>query len=253
MVMPANIYKKIFKDLDCSKLTQNQSEGIYTYTTERISVIGSCELLVLHPDKKCFLKLPFHVASVEGSVIVSCATSINVDLIQICNELDTNIADCARLYYSSANKLRAKPRQQKKVDHTVKYDKNCQNPNLRAQMPARKHKRTVTCSKKNIPSIPNRNQDDDKNCQYKGVKGIKSTDSKHQMTRETIFYDKNCQETNMHTLHSISHSYSRCARIKPVNQQDVARRSLTDTKGRRYSMTSYQNQADTSLDVTSTT
>ena len=32
-VMPAGIYKKIFKDPDCSKLTQNQSEGIYTYKT----------------------------------------------------------------------------------------------------------------------------------------------------------------------------------------------------------------------------
>ena len=29
-VMPASIYKKIFKDPDCSKLTQNQLEGIYT-------------------------------------------------------------------------------------------------------------------------------------------------------------------------------------------------------------------------------
>ena len=51
-VMPASIYKKIFKDPDCSKLTQNRSEGIYTYTTEKIPVISSCELLVLHPDDK---------------------------------------------------------------------------------------------------------------------------------------------------------------------------------------------------------
>ena len=216
-------------------------------------MIGSCELLVLHPDDKCFLKVPFHVVIVEGSVIVSCATSINLSLIQIHNELDTSIPDCARLYYSSADKPRANQEQQKKVDHTIKCDKNCQDSNLGAQMPARKHKWTVTCSKKNNPSIPNRNQDDDKNCQYKGVKGIKSTDSKHQMTRETVFYDKNCQETNMWTVHPIPQHIANCARIKPVNQQDVARRSLTHTKGRRYRMTNYQNQADTSLDVTSTT
>ena len=120
-------------------------------------------------------------------------------------------------------------------------------------MPARKNKWTVTCSKKNNSSIPNRNQDEDKNCQYKGVKGIQSTDSKHQMARETVFYDKNCQETNMQTVHSIPQTYSRFTRIKPVNQQDVARRSLTHTKDRRYRMASYQNQADTSLDATSTT
>ena len=145
-VMPASIYKKILKDPECSKLMQNQSEGIYTYTTGEISVIGSCELLVLHPDDKCFLKVPFHVVSVKGSVIVLCATSINLNLIQIHNELNTNIPDCARLYYSSADKPRA--HQQKKVDHTVKCDKNCQDTDLQAQMSARQHKQTVTYSKK---------------------------------------------------------------------------------------------------------
>ena len=113
-VMPASIYKKIFKDPDCSKLTQIQSEGIYTYTTEKIPVIGSCELLVLHPDDKCFLKVPFHVVSIEGSVIVSYATSINLNLIQIHSELDTNVPDCARLYYSSADKPGTNQEQQKK-------------------------------------------------------------------------------------------------------------------------------------------
>ena len=152
-VIPAIIYKKIFKDPECSKLTQNQSDGIYTHTTEKIPVIGSCELLVLHPDDKCFLKVPFHVVSVEGSVIVSCATSINLNLIQIHNELDTNIPDWARLYYSSANKPRANQEQQRKVDHTVKCDTNCQDSSLRAQMPARKHKQTITCPKKNNPCI----------------------------------------------------------------------------------------------------
>ena len=62
-----------------------------------------------------------------------------------------------------------------------------QDSNLRAQVSARKHKWTVTCSRKNNPSIPIRNQDDDKNCQYNDVKRIKSTDSKHQMTRERGF------------------------------------------------------------------
>ena len=208
-VMPVSIYKKIFKDPDCSKLTQNQSEGIYTYTTEKIPVIGSCELLVLHPDDKCFLKVPLHVVSIKGSVIVSCATSINLNLIQIHKELDTNIPDCARWYYSSADKPRANQEQWEKVDHTAKYDKNCQDPNLRAQMPAKTHNWKMTYSKQNKPYIPIRNQEDDKNCQYKYVKGIRCTDLKHQMTRETVMYEKNCQETNMQTVHSISQKYRR--------------------------------------------
>ena len=44
-----------------------------------------------------------------------------------------------------------------------------------------------------------------------------------------------------------------CARIKPANQQDAARRSLTHTRGRRYRLTEYKKQVHTSLDVTSTT
>ena len=205
-VIPASIYKKIFKDPDCFKLMQNLLEGIYTYTTEKIPVIGSCELLVLHPDDKCFLKVPFHGVSVEGSVIVSCARSINLNLIQLHTELDTNIPDCARLYYSSADKPREYQGKKEKVDHTTNCDKNWQDTDVWPQKPARKHKWTMTYSKKNKSSIP---IEEDKNCQYKCVKGIKGTDSKHQMTRETVFYEKNCQETNMQTVHSIPQTYRR--------------------------------------------
>ena len=87
----------------------------------------------------------------EGGVIVSCATSINLNLIQIHNELETNVPDCARLYYSSANKPRATHEEHKIVDHTVKCDKNCQDPSWRGQMPARKHEQTVLVPGQTIP------------------------------------------------------------------------------------------------------
>ena len=77
--------------------------GINTYTKQRIPVIGSCELFVIHQDDHCFHKMKFQVVSVEGSVIISCATSINLNLIQIPDQLDTKIPDCARLVYSSAD------------------------------------------------------------------------------------------------------------------------------------------------------
>ena len=198
-----------------------QSEGIYTYTTERIPLIGSCELLLLHPDDKCFLKVRFHVVSVEGSSIVSCATSINLNLIQTHNELERNVPDCARLYYSSADRPRATHEKQKIVDHTVKSDKNCQDPNWRGEMPARKHKSTVTCPKTNNCSIPSRNQDDNKNCQYIGVKGRNYKDSKYQITRETVFYDKKCQETNMQTVYSIPQAYGRLCQDQTCQKKRV--------------------------------
>ena len=76
---------------------------IKTYTKQRIPVIGSSELFVLHQDDQCFHKVKFKVISVEGSVIISCATCINLNLIQIHNQLDTKIPDCAGLVYSSAD------------------------------------------------------------------------------------------------------------------------------------------------------
>ena len=164
---------------------------------------------MLHPGYKCFLKVLFHVVNVEGSVIVLCATSINLNLMQIHNELDTKIPDCARLYYSSADKPRANKEKKKKVYYAVICDKNFQDTNLWAHMPTRKHKWTVTYSKKNKPRIPVRNQEDDKNCQYKCVKGLRYTDSKHWLIRETVLSDKNCQETNMQTVHSIPQTYRR--------------------------------------------
>ena len=102
-VMPASIYKILYNDPDYTKLLPSKKNGIKTYTKQRIPVIGSCELFVLHQHDKCFHKVKFQVVSVEGSVIILCATSINLNLIQIPNQLDTKIPDCTRLVYSCAD------------------------------------------------------------------------------------------------------------------------------------------------------
>ena len=75
-VMPASIYKILYNDPECIKLQPSEKKG--------------------H-------KVKFQVVSVEGSLIISCATSINLNLIQILNQLDTKIPDCAGLIYSSAD------------------------------------------------------------------------------------------------------------------------------------------------------
>ena len=115
-IMPASTYKIIYNDPDCIKLQPSEKKGIQTYTKQKIPVIGSCELFVLHSDDQCFHKVKFQVVSVEGSVIISCATSINLNLIQIPKQLDTNIPDCARLIYSSVD---APGKHQYKVQQSV--------------------------------------------------------------------------------------------------------------------------------------
>ena len=66
-------------------------------------MIGSCALFILHQDDQSFHKVKFQVVRVEGSVIISCTTSINLNLIQIPDQLVTKIPDCARLVYTSAD------------------------------------------------------------------------------------------------------------------------------------------------------
>ena len=49
-VMLASIYKILYNDPECIKLQPSKKKGIQTYTKQKISVIGSCELFVLHQD-----------------------------------------------------------------------------------------------------------------------------------------------------------------------------------------------------------
>ena len=86
-----------------TKLATSKKNGIYTYTIEKITVIGSCELFVLHPNTKCFQAVTFQVVNTEGSVIVSCVTSISLNLIQIHSELNASVPDCGKLIYSCAD------------------------------------------------------------------------------------------------------------------------------------------------------
>ena len=86
--MPASVYKLVCKDPECKKLTPSSKLQIGTYTTDKIKVIGSCTLLVVHPDTQCLKEVTFHVTSPEGSVILSCVTTLELSLIQPHNNLD---------------------------------------------------------------------------------------------------------------------------------------------------------------------
>ena len=54
--MHASIYKLVFQDPDCKKLSPNSKLEIGAYTTDKVKVVGSCVLYVVHPDTKCLQK-----------------------------------------------------------------------------------------------------------------------------------------------------------------------------------------------------
>ena len=133
-MMPASIYKRLYNDPRCTKLPPSKKNGMNTYTKERIPVIGSCELFILHQDEKGFHKVKFQVVSVEGSVIISCATSINLYLIQIPDQLDTKIPDCARLVYSSADApYKNHYKEQQNAKELMFSGKKCQETRMQPQ------------------------------------------------------------------------------------------------------------------------
>ena len=52
-LIPISVYKLLYKDPDCVKIAPSSKNGISTYTTEKIPVLGFCDLFVGHPDTRC--------------------------------------------------------------------------------------------------------------------------------------------------------------------------------------------------------
>ena len=102
-LMPISVYKLLYKDPDCVKIAPSSKSGISTFTTEKIPVLGSCDLFVVHPDTRCLKEMTFQVVNHVGSVIVSCPTSLDLRLIQPHSELNASIPDCERLIFSNAD------------------------------------------------------------------------------------------------------------------------------------------------------
>ena len=101
-IMPMSIYKLVFQDTDCKKLTPSSKLEIGTYTTDKMKVVGSCILYTVHPDNQCLQEVTFHVTSHEGSVVLSCVTTLALSLIQPCTSLDC-LPPLASLITSSAD------------------------------------------------------------------------------------------------------------------------------------------------------
>ena len=86
-IMPVSVYKLEFQDPDCEKLAPSKLE-IGTYTTDKVKLVGSCGFYLIHPDTKHLQEVTFYVASNNGSVLLSCVTTLAVGLIQPHTRLD---------------------------------------------------------------------------------------------------------------------------------------------------------------------
>ena len=102
-ILSISAYKVLYEDPDCVLLVSSSKDGISMYTTEKINVLGSCDLFVVHPETKCFKKITFQVVNHEGIVIISCVTSLKLGLIQLHSVFNESVPDCGRLLYSDTD------------------------------------------------------------------------------------------------------------------------------------------------------
>ena len=101
--MPISVYQLLYKDPYCTKLAPSNKVAVKTYTTEKIKIVGSCNLFVVYLDTKCLMEVTFQVTSHEGSVIVSCVTSLALGLILLHSDLDSTVPDSGSLISCKAD------------------------------------------------------------------------------------------------------------------------------------------------------
>ena len=88
-----------------------------TYTTDTVKIAGSCTLHLVHPDTKKLLGTAFYVAMNDGSMLLSCKTTLLLGLIQLRSRLDY-LLPRANLITSSADH----PNKTKAILHIQKKD-----------------------------------------------------------------------------------------------------------------------------------
>ena len=103
-IMPVSIYKYSFKDPDYAKIAPSDLQ-LGTYTNKKVRIIESCNLYIIHPDTRCITETAFFVASNEGSILISFATSLALGLIKPHDRLD-HLPPEGNVISSSADKIK---------------------------------------------------------------------------------------------------------------------------------------------------
>ena len=92
-----------------------------TYMTDTVKIVGSCTFHLVHPDTKRLLETTFYMAMNDGSVLLSCKTTLLLGLIQPRSRLDY-LPPRASLITSSADH----PKKTRAVLHVQKQEVSTQ-------------------------------------------------------------------------------------------------------------------------------
>ena len=85
--MPASVYRLVYKDPELKKLAPGTME-IGMYTTDKGKIVGSCIFYLFLLNTKKVHEVTFFVDGNDGSVLLSCTTTLVLGLIQQRKRLD---------------------------------------------------------------------------------------------------------------------------------------------------------------------
>ena len=134
-IMPASVYRLVFKDPKMKKPAPSHLE-IGTYTTDTVKIVGSCMFYLVHLDTMKLMDVTFFVAVNDGSMLLSCKTTLMLGLIQPRARLDY-LPPKASLITSSAKH----PKKTKSTLCVQKQEESAQRPTheVACQRPRQKY------------------------------------------------------------------------------------------------------------------
>ena len=80
-IMSAYVYKLVFRDPNLEKLVPSKLQ-IGTYINDTVKIVGTCKLYLVHLDTMKLLETTFCAANNDGSMLLSCNSTLALDLIQ---------------------------------------------------------------------------------------------------------------------------------------------------------------------------
>ena len=119
-LMPASMYQLVFNDAKMQKLAPSKLQ-VGTSTTDTVKIVGSYTFYLVHPDTKKLIEVTFYLAMNDGSVLLSCKTTLLLGLIQPRPRLDY-LPPRESLIFSTADQ----PKKTKAVLHTQKQEVSTQ-------------------------------------------------------------------------------------------------------------------------------
>ena len=80
-IMPTSIYRLVSQDPNMKKHAPSKLK-IGTYTTDTVKLVGCCMFYLVHLDTRKLMDVTFFVAANDGSMLLSCKTTLMLGLVQ---------------------------------------------------------------------------------------------------------------------------------------------------------------------------